>query len=410
MKVDKFVLATLNKRSVIDMIRTKGPINKAEIARVTGLSIPTVMKMTDEFIQNGLVRIIGKGESNGGKRPELLEFISDAYYIVGVDVGRSKMKAVVIDLNGTIINKQVSSTGNDISPQKMIDRLIALTESTIKGSGVSKGKLIGIGIGMPGLLDVENGIVLFSPDFHWENVQLVEPIKQHFQLHIHMENSNRAQAMGEKWFGIGIDADYFISVNLGHGIGSAIVEEGDFYSGSCGSSGELGHITMEKDGPLCDCGNRGCLEVLASGNALAGQAQRLIIQGENTTMLDLAGGNVENVDAKIVFDAAKAGDAIAKILVDTAVEYIGIGLANYINLLDPDMIVLAGGVTQAGEILTDGIKKVVKERQMRFAGRKVKLRTAKLGDDGTAIGAASLILKSFIECGGNPTLPFSKTQ
>lgn len=410
MKVDKFVLATMNKRSVIDIIRTKGPINKAEIARLTSLSIPTVMKMTDEFIQNGLVKINGKGESNGGKRPELLEFISDAYYIVGVDVGRNKIKVVVTNLNGAIISKQVSSTGNEISPEKMIERLIMLTESTISRSQISKEKLIGMGIGMPGLLDVENGIVLFSPDFHWENVQLVNPIKQYFQMHIHMENSNRAQAMGEKWFGIGVDADYFICINLGHGIGSAIVEEGNFYSGSCGSSGELGHITLEKDGPLCDCGNRGCLEVLASGNAIALQAQQVVLQGEKTIMLEMAHGNRDNIDAKIVFDAAKAGDEAAKKLVDTAVEYMGIGIANYINLLDPDMIVLAGGITHAGNILTDGIKRVIKERQMRFAGRKVKLRTTKLGDDGTAIGAASLILKSFIECGGNPELQLEKLQ
>ena len=364
------------------MIRTKGPINKVEIARVTDLSIPTVMKLTDVFIRNGLVRMIGKGESNGGKRPELLEFIPDAYYIVGVDVGRSKMKVVVTDLGGNIISKQVALTGRDASPEKIIDRLKTLIETTINESTVEKAKLIGMGIGMPGLLDVENGIVLFSPDFHWENVNLIKPISNFFQMPIHLENSNRAQAMGEKWFGIGVDSDYFISVSLGHGIGSAIVEEGEFYRGSSGSSGELGHVTLDKEGPCCDCGNYGCLEVLASGNAIAGQAQKLILDGKPTSMLALAGGDASNVDAKIVFDAARSDDAAARRLVDQAAEYIGIGLANYINLLDPDMIILAGGLTHAGDILTDGIKKTAKERQMKFAGRKVKICVAKLGDDG----------------------------
>jgi glucokinase-like ROK family protein len=261
-----------------------------------------------------------------------------------------------------------------------------------------------MGIGMPGLLDVENGVVLFSPDFHWENVQLVVPIKTHFSMAIHMENSNRAQAMGEKWFGVGVNSDYFISVNIGHGIGSAIVEQGDFYRGSCGSSGELGHITVEKDGPQCDCGNYGCLEVLASGHAIAERAKLLTKQGNASMMLDMAGGAVDNIDAKIVFDASKAGDSLATDIVKDAIEYIGIGLANYINLLDPDMIILAGGVINAGDILIDGIKEVVKIRQMKFAGRKVKIKVAKLGADATAVGAASLILKSFIESGGNPEL------
>jgi len=403
MKVDKFLLSTMNRRSVIDMIRTKGPINKAEIARVTDLSIPTVMKLTDEFLKNGLIRISGKGESNGGKRPELLELVSDAYYTIGVDIGRNTLKALVMNLNGCIINKKTSDTGNDTSPEEIIERIIKLIDETISGSHIPKEKILGMGIGMPGLLDVENGVVLFSPDFHWENVKLTEPIIKHFPMNICLENSNRAQAMGEKWFGVGIDADYFICVNLGHGIGSAIIQEGEFYRGSCGSSGELGHITLEKNGPKCDCGNYGCLEVLASGNAIAGKAKQAVKDGKASSMLALVNGHVDAIDAKIVFDAAKSNDPLAKSLVEEAVEYIGIGLASYINLLDPDMIILAGGVVNSGDILIDGIKKVVKERQMKYAGRKVKIRVAKLGADATAVGAASLILKTFIECGGNPT-------
>lgn len=403
MKVDKYLLATLNRRSVIDMIRTEGPINKAEIARVTDLSIPTVMKLTDEFLKNGLIRLAGKRESNGGKRPELLELVPNAFYIIGVDVGRNMLKALVMNLDGTIISKKMSNTGNDTSPEVIIDRLICLIDETITDSHIAKEKILGMGIGMPGLLDVENGIVLFSPDFHWENVKLTEPIKQHFSMNICMENSNRAQAMGEKWFGVGLNSEYFICVNLGHGIGSAIVEGGEFYRGSCGSSGELGHITLEKNGPQCDCGNYGCLEVLASGNAIAGKAKKEIASAKSSIMLDLANGHIDAVDAKIVFDAAKNGDQLAKSIVDEAIEYIGIGLASYINLLDPDLIILAGGVVNSGDILISGIKKIIKERQMKYAGRKVKIRVAKLGADATAIGAASLILKAFIECGGSPT-------
>ncbi len=402
MRVDKFLLATMNKKSVIDIIRTKGPINKAEIARLTELSIPTVMKLTDEFMKNGLVRIIGKGESSGGKRPELLEFISDAYYIVGVDIGRSHINAIVMNLSGKIIAKQIRKTGDTLPAEDMIDRVIHLIEQTLENSHVEKRKIIGMGIGMPGLLDVENGIVLFSPDFHWENVNLVSPIKNYFNMNIQLENSNRALAMGESWFGAGINSSYFICINLGHGIGSAIVEEGEFYRGSCGSSGEFGHITLVKDGPMCDCGNKGCLEALASGNAIANNAKILIKNGEPSIILELADNQLENIDAKIVFDAAKKNDPLALRIVNDAIEYIGIGLANYVNLLDPDMIILAGGLVNAGDILVEKIKHVSKVRQMKFAGRKVKIQVAQLGADATAVGAASLILKNFMESGGNP--------
>lgn len=404
MKVDKFLLATMNKRSVIDMIRTKGPINKAEIARLTDLSIPTVMKLTDEFMKNNLIKMIGKGESNGGKRPELLEFISDAYYIVGVDIGRSHINVIVMDLGGKIIAKQIRKTGDTLSVADMIDRVIHLIELTMESSHIGKNKIIGMGIGMPGVLDEENGVVLFSPDFHWENVNLVQPIRDYFNMNIRLENSNRAMAMGENWFGAGVNSSYFICVNLGHGIGSAIVEEGEFYRGSCGSSGELGHITLEKDGPKCDCGNNGCLEALASGNAIASRAKACIRDGEPSLILELANNQIEDIDAKSVFDAAKKNDPLAIKIVGDVVEYIGIGLANYINLLDPDMIILAGGLVNAGDILVENVKKVAKERQMKFAGRKVKIQVAQLGADATAVGAASLILKSFMESGGNPEL------
>ena len=398
-RFDKIIMAQLNRKSVIDIIRTQAPINKAEIAKQTGLSIPTVMKITGEFDKNHLIRVMGKGESNGGKRPELLELISDAYYIIGIDIGRSRIKAIVMDLSGKLIVKESVKKGETVPEQQLIERLIDLIGRVVSKSGFAMEHVLGLGIGMPGLLDSEKGTVLFSPDFHWENVELVRPIEEHFPMYTVLENSNRAMAMGEHWFGAGVESSYFVCVNLGHGIGSAIVQNGEFYRGSCGSSGEIGHITLEKNGPLCSCGNRGCLEALASANAMAGQARQAVRAGKGLRMLELAQGDEENIDAREVFDAAREGDQTAAEIVDKAIEYIGIGLANYINLLDPDMLILAGGVTNAGDYLMSRLKAVIKARQMKSAGRKVKIRVSKLGGDAAAIGAASIILKQFIESG-----------
>ncbi len=402
MKVNKFLLERMNRKTIIEIIRTLGPINQAQIARTLGLSIPTVMKHTDDLVANGLVKGIGKGESSGGKRPELYKFESDAHFIVGVDVGRKSMKAIVSNLNGRIVYKKSVPTGSHPEPAETINRLTALIQKTIESSLVPRKRIIGMGIGMPGLLDVESGRVVFSPDFHWEDVDLLTAIKNKFKFPIYLENSNRAQAMGEKWFGSGVDSDYFVSVNLGYGIGSAIIERGELYRGSCGNSGEVGHITLEKDGPVCECGKIGCLEALASGNAIARQAQQIVANNKKSLMYELANKDMNAIDAKIVFDAAKQGDETAATLVHNAVEYIGIGLANYINILDPDKIILGGGMTNAGDILIDGIKQVMQARQMKHTGGNVKIVVAKLGADGTAIGAASLVLKSFIECGGDP--------
>jgi glucokinase-like ROK family protein len=289
----------------------------------------------------------------------------------------------------------------------IIAKLLALADEIIKSAGAPLEKIMGLGVGMPGLLDPDKGLVIFSPDFHWENVDLLAPIRQRHKMTIAMENSNRTMALGEKWFGAAQGSDYFICVNLGHGIGSAIIEDGDIYHGSSGSSGEFGHITLERNGPVCDCGNQGCLEVLASGNAIASRAREAATRGLSAEMLRLADGQLDLIDAKVVFEAAKLGDSVAKRIVDTAIEYIGIGLASYINLLDPDLVILGGGLVNAGDALLDGIKSIVRSKQMKHAGRKVRIKIGALGQDASAIGAASLILKSFIDSGGD-ILPMAK--
>lgn len=404
MRVDKYVLAVLNKRNVLEVIRMHGPINRSKIAKMVGLSIPTIMKITDEFIENELVRVAGIGESKGGKKPQMLEIIPEAHYVVGVDIGRTTMKVIVMDLAGTVVSEGKTQTGKTLPAENLIHRLLELIQKTINSSQKDKDRILGMGIGMPGLLDTDEGVVLFSPNFEWENVQLISHIKKHFNMEIRLENSNRALAMGETWFGIGVDSAYTICVNLGYGIGSAIVERGRLYKGNCGSSGEIGHITLEKDGPLCACGNKGCLEALASGNAIANQAKSFINQGDVSMMSGMVNGDIAQIDAKMVFDAAKAGDILAKEIVELAIEYIGIGIASYVNILDPDLIIVAGGLVDAGSLLTDGIRDVVKRRQMKYAGRKVKIKPCTLGFYGTAIGAASLILKAFIESGGCPQI------
>lgn len=404
MKIDKSVINTINKQNVINVIRTNGPIFKAEISRITGLSLPTVMKITDEFIEKGLVREIGKGESSGGKPPQLIEFIPDSYYIIGVDIGTTNITSIMMDLSAAIIYKNVIPTGIKDPPDEVIQRVIDSIDLTIAASGIKPDRMLGIGIGIPGLLDCEAGKVLFSPDFKWEDVDIVGPLKAKFKTTILMNNVSRAMAMGEKWFGLGKGIDNFMCINLGYGIGSAIIIGGELYSGSSGSSGELGHMTLEKNGPLCSCGNYGCLEALASANAISNKARFFIERGEKSLILNLAGGNPDSIEAKTVFDAAKQGDSLALEIIHEAIEYIGIAIAGIINFLDPELIILEGGVSRAGKILTEGLQKVIGRRQMKYAGKHTRVAISELGMNATAIGAASFLLKRLIETGGEVDL------
>ena len=399
MKYDKFAMAQMNRSMVFDLIRRKGPISRAEIARTIGLSIPTVMKITEEFSHKQFVQDVGKGESSGGKRPELLELVPDSKYIIGVGVGRSKTNVLMMNLAGEVFIREIMETGGTAVPEVWISRLIQVIENVIRESGLSRKQILGMGIGMPGILDEKSGKVLFSPDFKWENVDMLTPIRERFKMDITIENANRALAMGEYYFGAGVDSRNFLVVNLGHGIGSAIMREGEFYRGSSGSSGEIGHIILEKNGPKCNCGNLGCLEAIASGNAIARDAKIAVLEGNATKIMELVNEDINRIEAKTVFEAARLGDRLAIQIAERAMQYIGIGLANYINLLDPDLIILFGGLTNAGDIFLKKVKEVLRERQMKFAGRQVKLVISQMGENGTAVGSASLVLKKFIKYG-----------
>ena len=399
MKYDKFAMAQMNRSMVFDLIRRKGPISRAEIARTIGLSIPTVMKITEEFSHKQFVQDVGKGESSGGKRPELLELVPDSKYIIGVGVGRSKTNVLMMNLAGEVFIREIMETGGTAVPEVWISRLIQVIENVIRESGLSRKQILGMGIGMPGILDEKSAKVLFSPDFKWENVDMLTPIRERFKMDITIENANRALAMGEYYFGAGVDSRNFLVVNLGHGIGSAIMREGEFYRGSSGSSGEIGHIILEKNGPKCNCGNLGCLEAIASGNAIARDAKIAVLEGNATKIMELVNEDINRIEAKTVFEAARLGDRLAIQITERAMQYIGIGLANYINLMDPDLIILFGGLTNAGDIFLKKVKEVLRERQMKFAGRQVKLVISQMGENGTAVGSASLVLKKFIKYG-----------
>lgn len=394
----QILLSALNKRGVLEILYEQGPINKAAIARITELSLPTVMKLTDEMIERGLVREIGKGVSSGGKPPQLLEFIDDAYTIIGVDIGTTNIVSIAMDMRGQIRERVVEPTLITEGSEAVIGRVIATVERTIAASTGAGQKLMGIGVGIPGLLDPGGNTILFSPDFMWEGVDLKTPIWQHFGMRPYINNVTRAMAMGEKWFGIGHGMDNFMIVNLGYGIGSAMVIDGRIYQGASGSSGEFGHMTVEKSGPLCDCGNYGCLEAVASANAIVKKARNYLARGMQSALNDVS---VQQLTAKDVFDAAKAGDALSLQITGEAIDWIGISLANMVNVLDPEMIILGGGMSNAGDFLLDGVRSSMRRHQMKYAGARVRVVQSALGGDAAAVGAAAFLLQKLMETGGD---------
>jgi predicted NBD/HSP70 family sugar kinase len=237
--------------------------------------------------------------------------------------------------------------------------------------------------------------VIFSPDFGWNRIPLRVWLQARLPYPIIVENANRALALNESYISGEEESTHItFSVNLGYGIGAGLVIGEDLYTGASGTSGEIGHITAVPGGPVCHCGNKGCLEAVASGAAIASQGKKVLTSRRSSIIGELAGGDPEKVDAALVFRAAEQGDKEAAAIVDTAAEYIGIGLSMAINVLDPDRLVLCGGLMRNGLAFFEKIKTSIAAHRMRQAGRAVVISAGRGGEYSTANGACRVLSNS----------------
>jgi predicted NBD/HSP70 family sugar kinase len=412
-KMDKLQIARTNKYNVYRCLIRKGPINRAAIAKLTDLSIPTVMSIIDDLLQKGIIKSIGKGESSGGKPPEMLEIVPERFYYIGVDIGRTTVRIVAKDA----VFKQVAClqepTGDPIPEKRFVDRLGALIVQLFDQLDTGRERILGVGVAMPGIIERETGNVLFSPDFEWNDIPLQTWLQKNIPFPVTVENANRALALNESYFsgraepknplargslwGSAEDtggeehSHITFAVNLGYGIGAALVMGEDLYSGVSGASGEIGHITVDRKGPRCHCGNSGCLEALASGAAIAAQAQAVLFPDPRSLVARLCGGDPSRIDAQMVFQAAEQGDKQALKIIDQAAEYIGIGVAMAINVLDPDQVILCGGLMKNGPMFFNKISAGIHKHKMRQTGRHLTVSAGAGGEYSTANGACRVL-------------------
>jgi glucokinase len=257
---------------------------------------------------------------------------------------------------------------------------------------VETSALGGVGIAAAGVLEMERGVITASPNLPgWKNVPLRDMIEEKLGVRTFLLNDANAAALGEHRFGVGRDVDDLIYITVSTGIGGGIIIGGKIYDGICGSAGEIGHMTIDINGPRCRCGNIGCLETLASGTAMAAEARKRLAQGTKSSLLELARGEPENITAKTVSEAARGGDPLALELVSRAGSYLGVGMVNLINIFNPQMIIVGGGVSRMGDMLLDPAREVVRERAFRLPAEAVRIIISELGDDAGVLGAAAFV-------------------
>ena len=418
-KMDTRMLKALNTLAVLDVLRRRKVVSRAQIARETGLTAATVSSAVSELESSGIVRTVGVGESEGGRPPVLMRFNPEAFYIAGVDLGVSKAIAAIIDLEGRIVVRSrveidvyqgrdaiISALFNSL--EDCISQLNARPNlpsppgppgppSPPSPPGPPRPRIAGIGLSVPGLIHADTGVSVFAPNIPgWNDVPIAQLFSDRFGLPAWVENDARAMAIGEAMFGAGRGRANFLCVNVGRGIGSGIVIGGQIYGGGTGTAGELGHMTVDPNGPLCPCGNRGCLEVMAAGPAIAASAIRAVTSGVHTSIRQLADGRIDAITAELVSEAAQQGDPLARQLIAEAGRYLGIGIANAVNLLGPEIVVIGGGVARAGEILFDEVRRTVERRAFTTRFAMPAILNSEQGEEASAIGAAGMVFEKMI--------------
>lgn len=377
-------MKSINRTIVLNKIRKNAPISRAQIAAETGLTPPTVGNIVKGLIEKELVRETQLGESQGGRKPTLLVLNSNNFFVIGIDAGPGHIKCILTNLEGETKEYYTSPSIKGLTEEQFLQEMVNSIEALLKDN-IPREKIIGIGVAMHGAVDVESGVSLFAPNLGLRNMPIREYLENIFKMDVQVENDARAMAMGEYWFAEHGEPETLVALNIASGVGSGIILNGKLFYGAQSVAGEIGHMTIDLNGELCECGNVGCLQTLATGDAIARQAKR-----EMT--VEMINELKEPLSGEAVYKMAKDGNEIAIQVLERTGEIIGIGIINLIHLLNPDRIVIGGGVSTASEFIMPSIKKSIQKRGLTQQVKDTEVVLAKLGSESTIKGAVAIVL------------------
>lgn len=310
---------------------------------------------------------------------------------IGIDVGGTNVKIALVNDEGKILYSNSVPTRAEMGYEYTVNNIKQAIYDLLKETKLEPKDIQGIGFGFPGQVDYKAGIVRNAPNIPgWVEIPIAKIFEDEFHIPTRVDNDVRCAALGELNYGAGKGCENLICITIGTGIGSGLVVNGKLVRGASNAAGEIGHIKLQMNGgPICGCGDTGCLEAFASGPAIVALAEDYIKGGKSTKYRELANG--APITPYIVCEAAKAGDPVAQRIFTIIGEYIGIGMASVVNLLNPEKIIIGGGVADAGEYLLNPLSETLKKRAMKIAGETVKIVHAELGNTAGVIGASLLI-------------------
>jgi predicted NBD/HSP70 family sugar kinase len=389
----KIRLPKLHGLRILNVIYDRGSISRSDIALQTGYSNFLVSKVCDSLLLDGLIEETGSGNSTGGRRPTLLSIRAGLGRVVGVHFGTVNARVIVTDLAGNQLAFVKESSRVKEGPPAALTNLVALINRALVESGSASEHIHGIGMGISGILDRASGTTVSWPKVpSWVNVGVRDFLAQHFDVVLGIEDTPRTMALAERRARQANGSQEFSYVMLGAGVGSALFLNGKLYTGKDGFAGEFGHVTVDEEGPVCACGSRGCLETLVSATALIRRAQEAVAQGLSSSLWHFVQGDETRISVELIVEAAKGGDRFCLRLLNEAATHLGKGIVALTHLLNPELIVLGGGLAlAAGQMMLPTVLRVVSERALPKSASSVQIEVSSLADRDWACGASLLI-------------------
>jgi predicted NBD/HSP70 family sugar kinase len=388
------VQGSLNKIKVLQLIRNKKEVTRAEIIKLSGLSAPTVTRLVESLVHLNLIQTEGTGTSIGGRRPQLIQFQSKENYVIGIDLGATFIRSALSNLDGEFIFEIHVPTNLKKGFEGVMEQVGELIVKLSERANEKSLCLWGVGIAVCGMVNKNTSIVEYSPIFGWKNVNVQEALSKYTNLNIALGNVTHLIALGEMLYGVGKEYKNFICINVGYGIGSGIIIDGRLFGGADGIAGEIGHIVIDKHSKQKGLeGLTGTLEALASGYGIADVARELAKQDLNGALYSV---RPDDIDARMVFEAAENGDRLANEILNSVAGYLSIGIDTLIKLFNTECIVLSGGLVKNGDMLINKISDNLKDYSMSAIARTVPVVRSGFGENAALMGSFSLILEKIL--------------
>jgi glucokinase-like ROK family protein len=393
---DHTLIRQINLSAILSHLRENAPISRAALAEITGLNKTTVSSLVSELIENQFVHEVGLESGGVGRKAMLLKLDPAAGCIVSGEIGVDFISVIAADFASEIVWRHQTRIDPTMGQEAIAERAVALLQQGVTGGLCACSTLLGVALGLPGLVDQPTGTLLFAPNLGWRDVPVRSILEQTFDAPVFVDNEANLAALGEHYFGAAQGYEEVLYISAGVGLGGGVVHDGQLCRGVTGVAGELGHMTMDPCGELCNCGNRGCWETLVSQRALFRQVRQAMDAGQTSQLSEAVNGDFSRLTVPLVADAARAGDAVAREAFEAVGHSLGIGVASLVNALSPELVVFGGILSLAWEFLLPAVQEEMQQRALRWNREATQVVLARHGFDACVMGGLAMVLQDIL--------------